>query len=142
MIPAGTCPAWRVYALDAIFPLSYDPAVPSEVEYADEFGSWWEQLDDGEQDSVDRVIRLLEQLGPTLGFPHSSQVHGSRHGHMRELRVQHQGRPLRILYAFDPRRTAILLLGGDKIGDDRWYERSVPRADAVYDQHLKEIGHG
>jgi DNA-binding XRE family transcriptional regulator len=56
---------------------------------------------------------------------------------MRELRTQSAGRPLRTLYAFDPLRTAVLLFGGDKTGDDRWYEKAVPLADRLYDQHLK-----
>ena len=55
---------------------------------------------------------------------------------MRELRVQHAGRPYRVLYAFDPRRVAILLIGGDKTGNDRWYEQFVPVADRLYDAHL------
>ncbi len=55
---------------------------------------------------------------------------------MRELRVQHAGRPYRILFAFDPRRCAILLLGGDKTGNDRWYDENVPVADRLYDEHL------
>jgi hypothetical protein len=59
---------------------------------------------------------------------------------MRELRVQHGGRPYRILYAFDPRRTAILLLGGDKTGNSRWYDEYIPKADAIYEEHLREIG--
>jgi hypothetical protein len=58
---------------------------------------------------------------------------------MRELRIQHRGEPYRVLYAFDPRRTAILLIGGRKTGDDRWYRRFVPLADALYDEHLREI---
>jgi hypothetical protein len=58
---------------------------------------------------------------------------------MRELRVQSGGVPLRIFYAFDPRRTAILLIGGDKTGEDRFYEEYVPRADDLYDAHLKEL---
>jgi hypothetical protein len=58
---------------------------------------------------------------------------------MRELRVQHAGRPYRVLYAFDPRRAAILLLGGDKTGDNRWYAVNVPKADALYDEHLKTL---
>jgi len=56
---------------------------------------------------------------------------------MRELRVQHKGRPYRILYAFDPHRVAILLLGGDKTGNDRWYQENIPMADKLYDQHLQ-----
>ncbi|MGH7649807.1 MAG: type II toxin-antitoxin system RelE/ParE family toxin, partial [Gemmatimonadaceae bacterium] len=71
--------------------------------------------------------------------PYSSGVVTSRHAHMRELRVQHGGRPYRVLYAFDPRRAAILLVGGDKTGDDRWYERFVPVADRLYDEHLLTI---
>ena len=58
---------------------------------------------------------------------------------MRELRIQHRGRPYRVLYAFDPRRAAILLLGGDKTGRVRWYEEIVPRADALYDEHLRGL---
>jgi len=58
---------------------------------------------------------------------------------MRELRVQHEGRPYRILYAFDPRRCAILLLGGDKTGDNRWYDVHVPKADRLYDTHIETL---
>ena len=85
------------------------------------------------------VIDLLEIKGPTLVFPHSSNVTRSRHGAMRELRIQHQGRPYRILYAFDPSRMALLILGGDKTGDDRWYYKNVPIADREFDEHLKSF---
>jgi hypothetical protein len=92
-----------------------------------------------EQDSVATSVRLLEEHGPTLDYPHSSKIATSRHGHMRELRVQHAGRPYRIFYAFDPRRCAILLIGGDKTENDRFYEQMVPVADTIYDQHLKGL---
>ena len=85
-------------------------------------------------------IRRLEERGPQLGYPHSSGIARSKHPRMRELRVQHRGRPYRVLYAFDPRRTAILLIGGDKTGDDRWYEQHVPLADRLYDEHLAALG--
>ena len=58
---------------------------------------------------------------------------------MRELRIQHEGRPYRVLYAFAPRRTAILLLGGDKTGSNRWYEENVPKGDALYDEYPREL---
>ncbi len=109
------------------------------VEYVDEFGEWWETLSEGEQDAVDVTVRLLEDRGPQLGYPYSTGIVGSRHGHMRELRVQHRGEPYRILYAFDPRRTAILLIGGRKTGDDRWYDEFVPVADRLYDEYLEEL---
>ena len=110
-----------------------------EVEHTDEFGEWWDSLDEQEQASVDAAVELLEMVGPALPFPHSSGINGSRHRHMRELRIQHQGRPYRVLYAFDPRRVALLLVGGDKTGDGRWCERFVPVADRLYDEHLREI---
>lgn len=110
-----------------------------EVEYCDEFGTWWNCLDEAEQESVDVIVHLLEVSGPHLTFPFSSKVTASRHSHMRELRVQHHGRPLRILYAFDPRRCAVLLVGGDKTGNDRWYEQYVPIADMLYEEHLKGL---
>jgi hypothetical protein len=110
-----------------------------EVEYTDELGEWWGLLTEAEQESIDASVRLLEEKGPNLGFPHTSGIEGSRHAHMRELRVQHEGRPYRVLYAFDPRRCAILLVGGDKTGDDRWYDVHVPIADKLYDTHLATL---
>ena len=110
-----------------------------EVEYTDEFGDWWNGLTEAEQESVDASVRLLEERGPQLGHPHSSGIARSKHPHMRELRIQHRGRPYRVLYAFDPRRTAILLIGADKTGNDRWYEQRVPWADRLYDEHLAAL---
>jgi len=109
------------------------------VEYTDEFGAWWDDLGAAEQESVAASVGLLERLGPDLPFPHSSRIVGSRHGRLRELRVQHRGRPLRVLYAFDSRRTALLLVGGDKSGKDRWYDAFVPLADRLYDKHLAAL---
>ena len=109
------------------------------VEYTDEFGEWWDDLTEDEQISVSAHVRNLEERGPRLPFPYSSGIQGSRHDHMRELRVQSGGRPLRVFYAFDPRRVAILLIGGDKTGDDRFYERMIPVADDLYDKHLAEL---
>ena len=77
--------------------------------------------------------------GPNLPYPYSSDVRSSRHGNMRELRVQSDGRPMRVFYAFDPRRTSILLIGGDKTGQDRFYEVYVPIADDLYDTHMEEL---
>ena len=78
-----------------------------EVEFTDEFEDWWNRLAETEQIKIDTAIRMLEEYGPDLSFPMSSRVYGSRHSHMRELRIQVHGRPLRVLYAFDPRRSAL-----------------------------------
>lgn len=117
-----------------------------DVEYTGEFGVWWDGLSAEEQDSVAMVVDLLEERGPSLRRPYSDVIASSRHAHMKELIIQHAGRPYRVLYAFDPQRCAILLIGGDKTGDARWYEAFVPIADGLYDVHLiglkKEEGHG
>ena len=90
-----------------------------KVEYTNEFQQWWESLDEEEQETIASGIILLEAREPMLNFPFSSGIEQSRHSHMRELRIQHKGRPYRVLCAFDPRRVAILLIGADKTGDDR-----------------------
>lgn len=113
--------------------------MPWEVEGTDQFADWYGALSDDEQVAVGRVIEMLVEHGPALPFPYSSGISTSKHRHMRELRIQHAGRPYRVLYAFDPRRAAILLLGGDKTGEDRWYEQHVPGADALYDEHLETL---
>ena len=102
--------------LDDLFISWHNLAVVWDVEGTDGFAEWFANLTDDEQVSVGRIV-----------------------DHMRELRVQHQGRPYRVLYAFDPRRAAILLLGGDKTGDNRWYEVHVPKADTLYDEHLRQL---
>ena len=113
--------------------MSYD------VEYTDEFGAWWTGLADSEQEEITAVVELLMEYGPNLPFPYSSGVQGSRHRHMRELRIQSSGRPVRLFYAFDPRRSPILLIGGDKTGNNRFYKQYVPVADILYDEHLDEL---
>lgn len=124
------------YALDGICLRWHTPFMAWEIEFTDEFGFWWEGLREDEQESIRASVKLLGELGPGLRFPHSSGIKGSRHGQMCELRGQHGGRPYRLLFAFDPRRYAILLLGGDKTGNDRWYDENVPIADRLYDEHL------
>ena len=111
-----------------------------EVEVSDEFRAWYQGLNTGERMSIAACVRLLELDGPVLGRPYVDSLNGSKYPNMKELRVQHQGRPYRILFTFDPRRNAYLILGGDKTGDKDWYVDAIRRADAIYAQHLKEIG--
>jgi len=81
----------------------------------------------------------LERQGPGLGRPFVDSIKGSRHHNMKELRSV--GGHLRALFAFDPRRHAIVLLGGDKTNDwHGWYERNIPIADRLYDEHLRSLG--
>jgi len=119
--------------------MNYIPSMEWEVEFTREFEDWWNGLSEAEQVDVNAKVILLQKLGPSLPRPHADLIHSSRHANMKELRVQHSGRPYRVLFAFDPRRCAILLIGGDKTGNDRWYEEFVPVADGLYDQHLEEL---
>jgi len=89
-------------------------------EYRGVVGFWWADLSEEEEDSPHASVRLLEKRGPALGFPHSSGMNASKHGHLRELRTQMGARPLRTLCAFCQRRSPGLPSGDDKTGDDRW----------------------
>ena len=109
------------------------------MEYTDQFGAWWQDLLEGQQNALIVRVELLMEYGPNLPYPYSSDIRGSRHGRMRELRAQAAGEPLRVLYALDPRRTSILLIGGSKTGSDRFYEDYLPLADRLYDEHLREL---
>ena len=109
-----------------------------EVEYTDTFGSWWDELSEDEQDRVTSAVELLEQSGPALGRPLVDTLKGSRHPNMKELRPH--GGHMRVLFAFDPRRMAILLMGGDKSHRwSSWYAEAIPAADALYDEHLQAL---
>ena len=108
-----------------------------EVEYTDEFESWWYELSEAEQIDIATVVELLELRGTNLKFPYSSGIEGTKLSHLRELRIQHAGEPYRVLYAFDPRRCALLLIGGNKTGNDRWYETHIPIAERLYKEHLE-----
>jgi hypothetical protein len=80
--------------------------VKCEAFFTDELEAWWNTLNAAEQDSVDRVVRMLMTLGADLPFPYCSGINGSNYPHMRELRIKHRGRQFRVLYAFDPKRNA------------------------------------
>ena len=112
--------------------------MPWEVEFTDEFEEWFRSLSEDEQETTGVAVQELEERGPALGRPYADTVKGSRHANMKELRPPEGN--LRVLFAFDPRRMAILLVGGDKTG--RWrefYERMIPLADDLYDEYLDEL---
>jgi hypothetical protein len=107
-----------------------------KVEYTDEFGGWWDGLTEAEQEDVRAGVNLLRRFGPSLGRPHVDSVASSKHGNRKDLRIQHRGRPYRVLFIFDLRRIAVLLIGGDKPGTGRWHKEFVPVADGLYDERL------
>lgn len=102
---------------------------------------WLASLDDDSRAQVVAVIELLEDRGPQLGRPIVDTVSSSRHRNMKELRPGSSGRSeLRVLFAFDPERSAIMLIAGDKAGDwTRWYKKNIPLADDIFDEHLRKL---
>lgn len=112
--------------------MSWDVRLLAEVE------SWLLALDDASYDQVAAAIDKLESDGPTLGRPLVDRIEGSRRHNMKELRPGSTGRSeIRILFAFDPERRAVLLVAGDKSGDwSNWYDRNIPVAERRYDEWL------
>ena len=102
-----------------------------------EFEAWFLGLDDQAAEAVDLVVGLLEVRGVTLGHPHCSAINGADFA-LRELRAQAGGRPIRVFYAFDPKRQAVLLIGGDKTGDGRFYEKMIALSTRLWREYLEE----
>jgi len=112
--------------------------MPWEVELIDATKDWYLSLSVEDQRRIAVTIDRLSEIGPGLRRPDVGAIRASRHPNMRELRSF--GGNLRVLFAFDPRRTAILLVGGNKTKDwTGWYDRNVPIADDRYDEYLAEI---
>nr|WP_217277614.1 type II toxin-antitoxin system RelE/ParE family toxin [Corallococcus exiguus] len=127
--------------LDGISSRNDIPSHGIEVFGTDEFRDWFLALDEETARSVDHGVELLAAKGVTLGFPYCSQIKGSSQP-LRELRIQSGGHPLRVFYAFDPERNGVLLLGGDKTGDKRFYERMIPQAEKIWLRYLWERAAG
>lgn len=109
-----------------------------DVEYTNEFEAWWEALNVEEQQRVAAAVELLSERGPRLGRPIADRITSSSIHNLKELRPS--GTNIRILFAFGPGRSAILLLGGDKTGEwERWYERAIPAAERLFEEYLDEV---
>ncbi len=109
---------------------------PYVVNVSEEFEDWFDTLEKGLRRTITAHVQLLEEKGPQLGRPQADTLEGSKLSNLKELRVQYRGEPYRILYAFDPKREALLLVGGNKARDKRWYKRMIPIAEAIFARHL------
>lgn len=106
------------------------------IEFTDEFETWWENLTQDQQELLDHRVRLLAHHGPGLGRPAVDTLSRATVANLKELRAS----TLRVIFAFDPRRTAILLLGGDKQGQwNAWYREAIPAAERLYAAHVAEL---
>ncbi len=107
------------------------------VEY---FDDWFLGLNTSEQQDVLAAILVLEQFGPALGRPYVDSLKDTdKVKNLKELRIQHKGKPFRVFFAFDPLRQAVMLCGGDKTGDKHFYETMIPIAEQEFQNYLQEL---
>ncbi|AFT70854.1 Toxin-antitoxin system, toxin component, RelE family [Alloalcanivorax dieselolei B5] len=114
-----------------------------KVQTTDLFDQWFKGRDDSDRVNIIAAMLVLEQKGPYLLRPYADTVKGSVHANMKELRIQSKGRPIRVFFAFDPRRTAVLLCAGMKAGKEkRFYQTMIPLADKAFSLHLEQLKKG
>ena len=114
---------------------------PWTVVATNEFEEWMMSLTEKQRDAVMDAIDHLRQEGPSLGRPYVDTIRDSRFKNMKELRIS-SGGALRVLFAFDPERSAVLLIGGDKSENSRWnawYVEAIRRADELFEEHIRKI---
>ena len=129
----------RLYTLDDIDLREYILEVAWDVQFGPMFEAWLEEQDEAAQDDIAVSLILLREHGPLLARPHADTLTGSQYPNMKELRVQSNGRPIRIFFAFDPTRSAIVLVAGDKTNEKRFYKEMVLIADRLYAEHLAKL---
>ena len=112
-----------------------------DVEFHDAFEKEFDELSAPVQDAILALAKLLAKVGPDLKRPHADSLNGTKHTNMKELRCNADDGVWRIAFAFDPKRTAILLTAGDKVGVNkkRFYKNLIAKADERFDQHLGEL---
>jgi hypothetical protein len=108
------------------------------IDRTEEIAKWIKILDEDAKEAIFKSLLILQEIGPSLGRPYVDTIKESKHKNMKELRIQNRQRLFRILFAFDPDRKAILLVGGDKRGDKRFYQKKIPIADALFDEHMEK----
>jgi hypothetical protein len=108
-----------------------------EIDRTDKVDNWILNLDENARQAILKNLLILKEIGPSLGRPYVDGIKQSRHKNMKELRIQNKLRIYRILFIFDPKRKAVLLIGGDKRGKKDFYESMIPIADKLYDKYLE-----
>ena len=117
------------------------PRRPWDLQFHSAFQAWTDTLDDADLEALVAALQVLRDLGPSLGRPLVDTVVASRHPNMKELRPGSTGRSeIRVLFAFDISRRAVLLVGGDKSSDWKgWYRANIPVADDRFAKHQEQL---
>jgi hypothetical protein len=111
--------------------------MPWEIVYTSEFEQWLLNLDLDSAKSIARSLSILKELGPMLGRPYVDTLKGSRIKNLKELRTQCKQHVYRTLFVFDLARNAVILVGGDKAGDNRFYQKYIPLAEELFTDYLR-----
>lgn len=125
--------------IDKIPQQEYIPYMEYKILMHKKFIEWLEKQKPDLQEEILANTALLKEFGPNLGRPKVDTLKGTRHSNLKELRIQYKGEPWRILFAFDPERSAILLIGGNKKVSKRWYKDNIYEAEKRLDEHLSSI---
>lgn len=112
--------------------------MPYELILLDDFATWLDEQEEERRLKILGHLDLLEECGPLLGRPYADTLKGSKITNLKELRIQHKSEPIRILFAFDPKQQAVLILGGSKQADKRWYETNIPIAEKMFFAHVEK----
>lgn len=112
--------------------------MPYTLIYLDEFAAWLDAQEEDLRLSTVAHLDLLEEHGPVLARPHADTLKGSQLANLKELRFSYHGAPIRVLFAFDPKRQAVIILAGNKQGNKRWYEINIPIAEKLFTAHLEK----
>lgn len=115
--------------------------MPWTVLLSKECEAWLDSLPADDRVAILQDTTLLHSIGPQLGRPHVDHIKGSKHANMKELRSRFGGHQYRTFFVFDPKQQALLLIGGDKVGQDqgRFYKTLIKQADAILDHHLTKL---
>ncbi len=104
-----------------------------------EFADWFLAEPEAARDRINASPRLIRDFGPALGRLHVDPLENSTAANPKELRIPVGGLPYRVFFAFDTARRAVLLRGGDRTGDQRFYRRMIPVAEAAFERHAERL---
>lgn len=116
----------------------YIDCMPWVLVHLDEFDNWLEAQEEDLQDEALAYLGLLEETGPLLARPYADTLKGSKLKNLKELRFSYNGASIRIFFIFDPKQQGVILLGGDKTGNKRFYDRNIPIAETLYAQYSEK----
>ncbi len=135
----GEKTAGAVVSVDDIVSMQYIESMPWTIIYLDAFETWLNDQEEGLCEESVAHVGMLAEGGPLLGRPWVDTLKGSGLPNLKEVRFEYKGAPIRILFAFDPKQQAVIMLGGDKSQDKKWYKKNIQIAERLYKEHVEKL---